>query len=275
MRPICPDEEVFCRNCGRYIGSLGRCPYCRTKSPKRRSYKLLKWGGLALAVLGTLAIYAYALGFQGPPPQLEIEDIEPTMNFGTVQLNGVVTGVRYEADTEWLAIFLDDNTGSIFIRVYDSETEALIKRNNVPGVGQRINITGRLRNRPDFNMMILQVANGLKIKETPPLKENISAITSSPENYIYERVQLEGKIISKEKDAPYEGTASIEIQDPTTGESLEAFISYKAPWFEEWFNDSWDQISVGDTLRITGGIDLYYESVQLYPANPSDLEVIS
>ncbi|KXB03677.1 hypothetical protein AKJ47_01800 [candidate division MSBL1 archaeon SCGC-AAA261G05] len=159
-------------------------------------------GGLALAVLGTLAIYVYALEFQGPPPQLKIGDIGPTMNWGVARFQGVVTGARYETDTGWLSIFLDDNTGSIFIRAYDSETQALIERNNVPGVGQHISVVGKIRTRPGFNMLILSVAGGLDILPEDVPRENISTITSNPENYVYERVQIEWKVIKKRKMIP-------------------------------------------------------------------------
>lgn len=276
MRPSGPEEEVYCQNCGRYIGSLGRCPYCRTKSDKRLSYKLLKWGGLALAVFGVLGIYVYALGFMGPPPSMHLADVNPTNNFAIVTFENItVTGARYDTSTRWLSIFVDnteDNVGSMFIRAYDSETEKLIERNNVPGPGQKVDIVTKLQTSEDFNMGVLQVAGGLDILETTPKKISISKLSSNPENYLYERVQVEGKVMDKSKDDPFEGTATVKLESVTTGNTLEVQFPYSAPWFKETLDENWSQISIGSTITVTGGVDLYYNSVQLSPGSWEDFQ---
>lgn len=278
MRPSGPEEEVYCQDCGRYIGSLGRCPYCRTKSPKRLSYKLLKWGGVALAVLGVIGLYVYALGFQGPPPSIRLADVEPTMNFSIVQFENVtVTGARYDRSTSWMSIFIDnteDKAGSMFVRAYDSETEELVKRtrawteehealkpgqrvNIIPGIGQKVDITLKLQTSEDFNYGILQVAGGLEILPRPPKKMAISTLVSEPENFLYERVRVDGKVVRKEKDEPFTGTATVELQDLASADTLEVQFPYSAPWFEGSFEERWNQFSEGDTITVTGGVELY------------------
>lgn len=276
MRPAGPEEEVYCQNCGRYIGSLGRCPYCRTKSKTRLSYKLMKWGSLALAVVGVIGLYIYALGFMGPPPSMHLAEVEPTNNFAIVNFENVtVTGARYDTSTRWLSIFIDnteDNASSMFIRAYNSETEKLIERNNVPGTGQKVDIVTKLQTSEDFNMGILQVAGGLEILPTTPENVGISELNSNPENYLYERVRVEGKVLNKSKDDPFEGTATVKLGSTTTGGTLEVQFPYSAPWFKEKLDKNWDKISVGDTITVTGGVDLYYNTIQLSPAGWEDFQ---
>jgi len=276
MRPVAREEEVICSNCRRYVGSLERCPYCRAKIPKRRAYKLLKWGGLALAVLGVLALYVDALWIKAvvrDAPPLSLSDIEPTMNFAAVEITGTVTGVRYEDDTEWMSIWLDDNfdddTDAIFIRIYDSETEQLIKRGNVPGTGQEISIVGQLRLRPGFTQLILNVAGALEILPETPENVSIGEVVSNPENYFYERVRVEGKVT--EAGTTSWGSESLTLLDVTTGDELTVYVQ-NYPWFAGYDDLG---ISEGDTLRVTGGVELYYDEVQLYPANLDDIEVVS
>lgn len=276
MRPAAREEEVICPNCRRYIGSLGRCPYCRAKSPKRRAYKLLKWGGLALAVIGVLALYVDALWFKvvvRDAPPLSLSEIEPTMNFAAVNITGTVTGVRYEDDTKWMSIWLDDNfddyTDAIFIRVYDSETKQLIERNNVPGVGQEISIVGQLRLRPGFTQLILNVAGALDILPETPENLDIGDVVSNPENYIYERVRVQGKVI--EIETTKWGAKDLTLLDVMTGDELTVYVQ-NYPWFAGYDGLG---VSEGDTLEVTGGVELYFNEVQLHPANLSDIEVVS
>lgn len=207
---------------------------------------------------------------------MHIADVKPTSNFGIVTFENVtVTGARYDASTRWLSIFIDnteDNVGSMFVRAYDSETEKLIERNNVPGPGQKVDIVVKLQTSEDFNMGTLQVAGGLEILPETPENVSISELNSNPENYLYERVQVKGKVLDKSKDDPFEGTATVKLGSASTGDTLEVQFPYAAPWFKKTLDEYWDQISVGDTIIITGGVDLYYHTVQLSPANWKDFQ---
>ncbi len=273
MRPAARVEEVYCSNCKRYIGSLGRCPYCRTPSPKRRAYKLLKWGGLALAVFGVLALYTDALVFKVVArdlPLISVSEIEPTMNFATVRIRGTVTGVRYETDTKWSSFWVLDNEDTIFIRAFDSETKQLHNTGNFPGVGDEVEVVGQLRTRPGFISMILQVAKGLKINRPEPAEKiPIENIILNPENFLYKRVWVEGEVSRVQPNWPWTGMTTITISE--AGAELVVFVPHAYPWFNGFDGLG---ISEGDNLRVEGGIGLYFEQAQLYPANLDDIKVI-
>lgn len=180
-----------------------------------------------------------------------------------------------------MRLWVDDGTGTMFIQAYDSEADVLIDRtlsnpdssNRIPGTGENVDIVGKLRLQPGFKRMILEVAGGTHIIPKKLASENMTEIVSNPENYLYKRVKVsDKKVIWKEKHEEY-GFATVTLQDVVTGSTMELFITYSAPWFEEWFSGFWNELSKGDTITATGGVGLYGGTVQLYPANPSEVVV--
>ena len=282
MRPVGPEEEVICPKCRRYVGTFERCPYCHARVPKRLGFRLLKWGGLAIAVLGILFLYVdlhSANIVVKNPPTVALSDITETMNMAQVYIQGKATFVKYYEDTRFLGMFVSDDAGnSIFIRAYDAETLRLIEMEKqrlaegssepkFPAVGDIVTIRGQLRVRPEFKMMILQYAEGIRIERPAATRTTIAQMVSNPENFgEYQRIEVEGKIISSTDrgwaimltlyDVPSEAQTTLIVPKTLTyfGRELEA--------------------KVGDTIRVKGAFQLYFTEPQLWLASWDDLEVI-
>lgn len=234
---------------------------------------MLKWGGLALAVCGVLALYADATVFKvviKDPPVITLDQIEPTMNFAVVKLeNCLVTGVTYDELDVTLGIWLSQGGQTIFVRVYDEETKRLIATGNIPGTGDYASIIGQLRVRPDFRMMILQVAGGLRWSRPEAQSMSIPQLLDNAENLLYKRVSVEGKFIST-RSIGWASTST--IQDNQTGENVVVLVPY-VPWMKKF-----EELGIPENqkLRVSGAVSLYYDQVQLLPANlDEDIRVIS
>ncbi len=282
MKSTGAESEVFCPKCRRYVGTFERCPYCRSKVPTRFSYRFLKWGGLTVAVLGVIFLYVDLHGPRlvvRPVPTVGISEIGPTMNYAQVYITGKATFVKYDEETRALGMFLSDENGvELFIRAYDTETLRLLKFENkrlmendntprFPGTGDIITVRGNLRIRPDFNMMIVSFAEGVTIDRP---EASIVTIENMVENStafgIYERLQIEGKIIDI---ATYDWSTILTVYEISSGAEASVLIPNILTDFLRPFD-----ASMGDMIRVRGAFGMYYGSPQLWLASWDDFEVI-
>jgi len=263
------EEEIHCPSCRRYVSTLERCPYCGARVPKRTVFRLLKWGGLALAVCGVLAIYADATMFKAvikDPPPITLAEIKPTMNFAVVKVEGLVTGVFYSDPTRTLIITLSQGEQSISVLAFRGEAERLIETRNIPAVGDNYSAIGQLRVRPDSRMMILQVAGGLRFLDRPEAENmSISEVRRNVDNLLYRRVRVEGRYIKLPR-FPYNI-----IEDEITEENLVIYTP-RIPGVKRF-----DELGIttGQRLRVTGAVDVYRDLIELLPADvDKDIQVI-
>jgi len=293
MKATGPPEEVFCPSCGRYVGTLEKCPYCGSRVPKRLSFRLLKWGGLAVAVIGVLFLCADARGLNlvvGQPYQISISDLflenASLMNMGQAVLTGKATFVKFYEDTGFLGMYLADpenSDASVFVRAYDATTKELIRRENLrlagggspvfPAVGDIVTVRGTLRVRAigdrsnQFQMLIVQYPEGiLRVERSEARPVRISEIVRSPENFQeYERLEVTGKVITID-DLGF--ARSLTVYEPGSGESLAVLI----PSFLNRFGDRCP--AVGSKVRVKGALQSYYGLPQLWVASWEDIGVI-
>jgi len=291
MRPVGPKEEVICPKCRRYVGPLEKCPYCGAKVPTRLSIRLLKWGGLAIAVFGVMFLYLdlHATHIIVREPQtIEISEITPTMNFGNVYITGKATFVKYYDDTKFLGMFitdLDNENVDIYIRAYDAETNRLMDMESqrlaenspdpkFPAVGDIVTLRGQLIVRggsPEeeggFAMLRIQYAEGVKVERPETTRVTIENLVSNPESFgYYQRVEIEGKIIS---------TGSIGWASILTiyENGSEAEISLMVPNLITMFGRTLDA-NIGDRVRVKGAFELYYTQPQLWLSSVDEIEVL-
>jgi hypothetical protein len=240
----------------------------------------LKWGGLAVAVFGVIALYADVtvlnLMIAEKPPLVSLTEVTPSMNFAIVRIQGTVTGVSYDEARMWLGITLMEENETIFIRVYDSETKALIERNKVPAVGDKAEVTGQLRVRPGFRQMILQVAGGLRPERPQAQPMTIGNVLENVNDLLYQRVRIENVKYLGEKGPlrTREGrvwATWVVVEDIITENRITILLPHY-PWtkrFEEL------DIESGQTLSVSGAVSLYFDQVQILPAKPlEDIRVI-
>ncbi len=288
MRPAAREEEVICPSCRRYVGTFERCPYCGARVPKRLAFRMLKWGGLAVAVFGILFLYVdlhSANLVVKVPPTIELGEIEPTMNMAQVYLRGKATFVKYYEDTGFLGMFVSDDAGnSIFIRAYDGETRRLLEMEKqrlaegspepkFPAVGDIVTIRGQLRVRPEFRMMILQYAEGLKIERPQAGKATIEQMVSNPENFgEYQRLEIgweenqRVKVISRRD---YDWATMLTLYEMSSEAETTLLIPKTLTHFGRTLG-----AKIGDTILARGAFQLRYGEAQLWLASWDDLEVI-
>ncbi|MEM1689596.1 MAG: hypothetical protein QXX33_03655 [Candidatus Hadarchaeales archaeon] len=294
MKPVGPSEEVFCPNCKRYVGTLEKCPYCGSKVPKRLSFRLLKWGGLSVAVLGVLFLCADVRGLHiiaKQPYQIAISDLfkenATLMNMGQAVLTGKATFVKFYEDTNFLGMYLVDpenSEASIFIRAYDATTKALIRLESerlakgspipaFPAVGDIVTVRGSLRVRAvgdkanQFQMLIVQYPEGfLKIERPAGRKVRIHDVVHFPENFTeYERLEVTGKVISID-DLGF--AKNLTLYEVETQESMNIMI----PKFLERFGGAYP--AIGAKITVSGALQSYYGTPQLWVASWEDIKVI-
>jgi len=296
MRPAGRVEEVFCPKCKRYVGTLEKCPYCMAKVPKRLAFRLLKWGGLAVAVLGVLFLY---IDVRGPhilaknPYVISVGDTYKenavTMNFGQVIMTGKATFVKYYDDMRSLGMFLtdlDNENQDIFIRAYDVTTFTLFDMEKTrlnenspvpkfPAVGDNVTLRGNLRVRAsaaqagEFRMLYIQYPEAvLNIeRQTDKTPVSIAQINANPDNFkLYQRIQIEGKIIST---GDLGWAIPLNLYEMSTGAEASVMVPNILNQFGRTLT-----AKVGDLVRVKGAIQYYYGTPQIWLASWDDLEVI-
>lgn len=295
MRPVRRIEEVFCPKCKRYVGTFERCPYCRAKVPKRFSFRLLKWGGLGLAVFGVLFLYVDVrttrILVQGPYG-VRVADLyldnAATLNYAQVVMTGKATFVKYHEDTRFLGMFivdLENRDADIFVRAYDATTKFLLKLENerlasgentpkFPALGDIVTVRGSLRVRAagekagQFRMLIIQYPEGIiEIHRPEATRVRIEQVVSHPENFPqYSRLEVKGKIISKSDALGW--AVVLVILEPETGAELNVMLPRVLWQFGEL------KAKIGDVVNVRGAIQLYYTVPQLWVASWDDLVVV-
>ncbi len=162
--------DCTCSGCGRFLGALEVCPFCRTYNRKRLSVFLIKYSTPFLTVLGIALLY-YLAG-TSPYPAASVRDLGRRNNFAQVQVRGTVNDdVRFfpapgdrHPPSGSLEFRIDDGTGVIKIRCYDDSTADLIKHRQIPGLGDRVTIRGSYQFRAKSDFIVLDSAHSIEIE---------------------------------------------------------------------------------------------------------------
>jgi hypothetical protein len=291
MRSVGPKEEVICPKCRRYVGSLEKCPYCGAKVPTRLSVRLLKWGGLTIAVLGIMFLYVDLHATHiiiKQPYTVKISEITPTMNYANVYITGKATFVKYYEDTQFLGMYitdLDNDNSDIYVRAYDVETfklmdwetERLAENSpdpRFPAMGDIVTVRGLIRvygggleAEGGFAMLIAYYAEGVTVKRPEATPTTIENLVSNPENFgYYQRVEVEGKIISI---GSIGWASTLTLYENGSG----AEISLMVPNLITTFGKTLDA-KVGDRVRVKGAFELYFDQPQLWLSSVDEIEVL-
>jgi hypothetical protein len=203
-------------------------------------------------------------------------------------MTGRATFVKYYDDTRSLGMFLTDlenENQDIYVRAYDVTTFTLFDLEKVrldenspvpkfPAVGDIVTMRGNLRVRAaaaqagEFKMLYLQYPEALLNIERPtPTPVSIVQINTNPDNFtLYQRIQIEGKIIST---GDLGWAVSLNLYEMGTG----AEASVMVPNLLDQFGRTLD-VKVGDLVRVKGAIQYYYGTPQVWLASWDDLEVI-
>lgn len=257
--PIPHSAGSTCPSCGRFVGPLEKCPFCGANVQKRLPLKYLQLACLVLAVLG-VAILVYAVS-GAPTPTAKIGNIDPTMNYGYVHLEGTVTrGPTYDSDNQTLKFDITDDTGELQATTFRDVTTQLIAQHKIPATGDKIAVDGTLRVRDDLTALTVASANKLQL--LPPSVSDVS-LHQIGHNEEYHFVRVRGDV--REIRQPYQGLTLVTLGDGA-GELDVALYDditklYAAP----------PTFELGDTLQVQGVVTFYQDAPQLVIRQPDDL----
>jgi DNA/RNA endonuclease YhcR with UshA esterase domain len=201
--------NAVCPSCGRFVGTQTRCPWCGARVPKRISLNIVRYGALALALLGLLALWFASRSTD--LPLVQIQDIDDTMNWAYIRVQGVVTRYpSYDSDSGYLRFWLDDGTGEIMVAAYRNESETLIESGKVPVPGDRVTIAGTVRIRDDLTSVTIKVPDSLTLERPVSSRRSIGEISPAD---VTQKVLVRGQVL--EVRHPYEDLTILTIGDET------------------------------------------------------------
>ena len=219
------EDRTDCPSCGRYVGPLQVCPYCRAFHWKRPLTMAFKYLSPVLAVIGLVVLHQ--LGQAMGNPLVSIAELGRTSNFAYVQVKGYVCDVPrfYRATAAedphsgTLEFCLDDSTGRTRVKTYQDATRRLIRQGKVPAFGDRVTVTGNYQVRTHRHSLILGASEELEISRPPvsdptPLPRLLSA---RPGEFADgERVRVLGQVQAvpgKQKDFAHRFLLTISQED--------------------------------------------------------------
>ncbi len=268
------EEEKYCPNCGRYVGSLEVCPYCGTKIPKHTGYYYAKYGSMTFAVFGIIFLLLFA---QSAPVQyVHIKDIGPTYNYALVEIRGVVSStpslVVKNGGSSTLYINVDDGTGVMSVHVYNPNIERLAEKNKIPGYGDFVTIKGELYFRGTNRYMIINDPAQINVKGIASVSMNISEINKIEYPYgNYLHVLLTGEIVN------YKTTSSRSYILNFNDSSGDIKV-YVPSYFSYLYNFNAKNYE-GKNISIEGSVQWHGSEMsgewEIVPGNMNDVKVIS
>ncbi|RKZ27876.1 hypothetical protein DRQ26_02300 [bacterium] len=251
-------EGAYCPSCGRYIGPYVVCPYCGARKKERISTKLLKIFSLSFSIIGVIIIWWAASHHM--VPTLQAAEISNTTNFAYVQMKGVCTrNYSYDEKQKSLAFPLDDGTGTIWIKAYSAQAEEIYNSGNLPKPGDSVFVEGTVRMKGDYQYMIVNLPEKLRIKEPQPIELDISEITDSLWGTV---VKTAGILNSVRK---YENSIKFQLCSPNADACVEMYVYYK-----NFPNLDPDDYERGDTVALLGMVSSYKGKLQLSPRSEDE-----
>jgi hypothetical protein len=162
-----------CPACGRYVGPLELCPYCRKFTRKRPIIFALKYLTPILSILGMFALKH--MGDTMGNPLVKLGELGPTSNFAYVQLEGEVCGeprfYHVPGSDDPLAgsmeFCLNDGTGQTRIKTYEDATRRILQARRIPGPGDTVRVVGNYQARTHKHSLIVGSPHGITITQSP------------------------------------------------------------------------------------------------------------
>ena len=257
-------EEVICPNCGRFVGAHMACPYCGTKVPKRMSVMLFKYGALAVAFLGLIFLYLAVRVIK--IPVVKVKDITETMNFAYVRVVGKVSRADvYEGGGLYLTV--DDGTGSISVKSYGKVTEEIMRMENPPEVGDRIDVGGTLNITEGKRALLIQTPDRVKVVPREEWMGKIPAfkIGDITRSKIGDLARCRGKITNIRT---FTKGRTLTIDD---GSGFIDVLIWDAD-YEKISNKGALQIS--REISVQGVIGSFQDKLQIKPGSPEEIKIV-
>ncbi len=258
-------EEILCPHCGRFVGPMERCPHCGAKLPKRLSVRFFRWAALFLAVVGVGLLWLMAT--RGDVPVIEIGNIQRTMNFAFVKVEGRVMGdarIYEEAGrVSGLRFTVDDGTGELDIQAYRAKARELIEADKIPQAGDRVEVAGSLSVSADRLGMWLSSPDQIQIERYRP---ELMALAALSKDLVGAQAMVAGVV--QEVGSPKLGSRApwrVVLTDGTDRTELVVWQNI----FDELSERI--QLQEGRVIRADVTVDTYREDLQLMVGDPGDV----
>jgi len=179
-------EETHCKACGRYVGALEVCPFCRSFNPKRPIVRLIKYLTPIISVLGLFVLHYIGLNYGNP--EVKLDTLTKRSNFAQITTSAVVNGpLRYYAATNKgedgggsIEFEIDDGTALMLVRCYDDATRELVDAKKLPAFGDKVKLRASFQYKGKGGFLILGSEKGIDIdRKTPETASPIKAVNDN------------------------------------------------------------------------------------------------
>lgn len=250
-----------CESCGGFIGPYERCPYCGARSRGRLSIRAIKIASVLMATLGLVALWALARTQE--IPTVSTSDATAMMNLAYVRLEGHVSrNLSYDPESGYLAFWLGDESGEIYVSAYREVTEALIEQGSLPAIGDKVSVAGTLRIREDMTSLTLNVPQHVTFDRPPAQALKIKEITLLDAGT---RVRIAGEV--RATRVPYEDLTIIEVADESGEIDVAVDGAIRA------LTGPLPEITAGQGITVEGCVTLYRATPQITLGNVKDVQL--
>jgi DNA/RNA endonuclease YhcR with UshA esterase domain len=256
---VASPNGAICPSCGRFVGPLEQCPYCGASVRKRLPLRYLRFGSVALAIIGLAALLYAASG--SATPKVTVAGIAATMNYAYIRLEGQVTrGPVYDPASQELHFYLADPTGEIMVSSFRAVTRQLLAQNKVPVAGDHAALEGTVRVREDFVSLNLVSPEKLELHHPAARAIKIGEISRAHNLQI---VSISGDV--RDMRTPYKGLTLISVGDATGEIDVAVYSDILA------LSGRLPDAQMGDVVQVNGTVTFYKDSPQLALTDARDL----
>ena len=257
-------NEMNCPSCGRFVGTVTKCPYCGAKVEKRISLMATRWAAVLLATIGLFLLWWMAV--KREIPVVKLDEVQPTMNFAQIRIEGTVkSDARPFRTGMGMSFNVSDDTGAIIVFVSKKQMDEMNAQNLAPKVGDSVSFVGALNVSDDQMSMRLLSLKGFVLTRAVAESTRLADITQALKG---SALTIAGKVTKLEiPPADSKRPYALYLQDDS-GQQIVNF------WQTEY-----DQIENPDSLlgahvRLRVAVATYQDKVQLKLGSGQDLEIL-
>ena len=258
-------EETHCKSCGRYVGALEVCPFCRSFNPKRLSVRLVKYLTPIISVLGLFVLHY--IGIHYGNPEVKLDSLTKRSNFAQVSVNATVNGpLRYYAaagkgeNAGGSAEFeIDDGSALMLVRCYDDATREMAEFKKLPAFGDKIKLRASFQYKGKGGFLILGSEKGIEIDRPKPEKAVPIKLVTENAGEKFKRgdtVKLSGRVASVDSSR-YE--MNIELEAATAENTITASLPLSVLQAYKLAKENADEWSgapkEGELVTVTGALE--------------------